>query len=77
MAGLQGKKLTDYFNANTESWLGARYIINGKDKNQLIMSYVLHYYAAISYNFYLYMSKKLNNKNFFMHILNVSRTQET
>lgn len=45
-----GKKLTDYFNANTESWLGARYIINGKDKNQLIMSYVLHYYAAISYN---------------------------
>lgn len=44
-----GKKLADYFNTNTESWLGARYIINGKDKNQLIMSYALQYYAAISY----------------------------
>lgn len=44
-----GRKLADYFNANTESWLGARYIINGKDKNQLIMSYALQYYASISY----------------------------
>jgi len=44
-----GKKLADYFSPNTESWLGARYIINGKDKNQLIMSYALQYYASISY----------------------------
>lgn len=44
-----GKRLSDYFNTKSEFWLNARRIINGIDKNQLIKSYALNYYAAISY----------------------------
>lgn len=44
-----GKKLIDYFNPTTESWLNARRIINGVDKQQLIKSYAMKYYASISY----------------------------
>ena len=44
-----GTKLADYFNATTEDWVGARWIINGKDKANLIASYGHAYYAALSY----------------------------
>lgn len=44
-----GKKLPDYFNPNKADWVGARAIINGKDKASLIAGYGEAYYAAISY----------------------------
>jgi len=44
-----GKSLKDYFNPGKEDWVNARRIINGLDKAQLISSYGLHYYAAISH----------------------------
>lgn len=44
-----GKKLADYFNSSTEDWVGARRIINGIDKANLIAGYGRAYYAAISY----------------------------
>ncbi|OBZ93765.1 chitinase [Pararhizobium polonicum] len=44
-----GKSLSDYFSAQSANWQDARKIINGKDKAQLIASYALKYYAAISY----------------------------
>lgn len=44
-----GKKLSDYFNAKKEDWIGARRIINGTDKANLIAEYAKQYYAAISY----------------------------
>lgn len=44
-----GKKLGDYFNTQRADWKGARRIINGQDKAELIQSYALKYYAAISY----------------------------
>jgi len=44
-----GKKLGDYFGPGKADWSNARRIINGTDKAQLIASYGLKYYAAISY----------------------------
>ena len=44
-----GKKLADYFNAQTEDWKNARRIINGIDKADAIKEYALKYYACISY----------------------------
>lgn len=44
-----GKKLSHYFNPETEDWKGARKIINGTDKADLIGAYGLRYYGAISY----------------------------
>lgn len=44
-----GKKFVDYFNGPKADWKGARRIINGTDKADLIASYALKYYAAISY----------------------------
>ena len=44
-----GLKLADFFNPATEDWVGARKIINGKDKANLIASYGHGYYAALSY----------------------------
>ena len=44
-----GKKFSDYFDGQKSDWLGARRIINGTDKADLIRSYALKYYAAISY----------------------------
>lgn len=44
-----GKKLADYFSTTKEDWIGARYVINGKDKARLISDYAHTYYAAISY----------------------------
>ena len=44
-----GKKLGDYFNAKSDSWMTARRIVNGTDKARLISSYALRYYEAISY----------------------------
>jgi len=43
-----GKKLSDYFNKGKEDWVGARRIINGTDKANLIAHYALQFYAAIS-----------------------------
>lgn len=42
-------KLEDYFAGSKADWKGARKIINGTDKADLIGSYALKYYAAISY----------------------------
>jgi len=50
-----GKKFSDYFSKNPDgtvakdNWVGARAIINGNDKAQLIANYAKSYYAAISY----------------------------
>ncbi|MBB95939.1 MAG: hypothetical protein CML68_15270 [Rhodobacteraceae bacterium] len=44
-----GKKFADYFSPTKEDWTGARRIINGTDKKELIASYAKRYYAAISY----------------------------
>jgi hypothetical protein len=44
-----GKKLSDYFSAGRADWVNARRIINGLDKAQLVGSYAMKYYAAISY----------------------------
>lgn len=44
-----GKKFADYLNATRADWVGARRIINGRDKADLIAGYALNYYAAISY----------------------------
>ncbi len=43
------KKLSDYFKGENADWYGARRIINGKDKADLIQDYALKYYACISY----------------------------
>ncbi|MFK0206481.1 hypothetical protein [Agrobacterium sp. NPDC090283] len=42
-------KLADFFSGAKADWKGARKIINGTDKADLIASYGLKYYAAISY----------------------------
>ena len=47
-----GKKLSDYFNPETEDWINARRIINGLDKASLIAGYARQYYAAISHTIY-------------------------
>jgi hypothetical protein len=44
-----GKKLSGYFNEQTEDWRNARKIINRLDKADLIADYAKKYYAAISY----------------------------
>ena len=44
-----GKRFADYFAGTRADWRGARRIINGTDKAELIASYGLKYYAAISY----------------------------
>lgn len=44
-----GRKLADHFNPTREDWVGARRIINGTDKANLVASYAKHYYAALSY----------------------------
>jgi len=53
-AGMEGglftsKKFADYFNRTTEDWRGARRIINGLDRADLVAEYARAYYAAISY----------------------------
>jgi len=48
MRGLfTGKKLNDYFNANTCDWLNARRIINGTDHAELIAGYAQKFYNAL------------------------------
>ncbi|MFA6069810.1 MAG: hypothetical protein WC810_14600 [Janthinobacterium sp.] len=42
-----GKKLSDYFNDTKEDWLGARKIINGSDKKELIASYGKVFLSAL------------------------------
>jgi len=44
-----GRKLADYFNPARADWVGARRIINGTDKANLIAGYCQQYYAALSY----------------------------
>jgi putative chitinase len=44
-----GKKLADYFNANTENWKNARRIINGNDCDDIIAIYAKKFYSAISH----------------------------
>jgi hypothetical protein len=51
-AGMQsgaftGKKLGDYFSLSREGWTGARRIINGRDKAELVASYGKLYLAAL------------------------------
>lgn len=48
MSGLfTGKKLSDYFNANTSDWLNARRIINGTDRAELIAGYAQKFHNAL------------------------------
>jgi hypothetical protein len=42
-----GKRLADYFSNSREDWTGARRIINGRDKAQLVAGYGRQYLAAI------------------------------
>ena len=44
-----GKKLADYFSPSREDWRGARRVINGVDKADLIADIAQRYYAAISH----------------------------
>lgn len=44
-----GKKLADYFDGAKQDWKGARRIVNGQDKADLIAGIARKYYAAISY----------------------------
>ena len=44
-----GRKLEQYFNGATADWRGARRIINGIDKADLIAGHAKQFYAAISY----------------------------
>jgi hypothetical protein len=51
-AGMQsgaftGKKLGDYFSLTRDDWTGARRIINGRDKAELVASYGKQYLAAL------------------------------
>ena len=43
-----GKKLADYFNANSTDWLGARRIINGLDCAAQIAGYAIHFRRALA-----------------------------
>lgn len=43
-----GKKLSDYFNATTTDWVGARKIINGLDKAASLASYAIIFYKALN-----------------------------
>ena len=42
-----GKKLGDYFKNGSEDWVGARYIINGQDRAQVIAGFGRDFNAAI------------------------------
>jgi hypothetical protein len=44
-----GRRLADYFNPQREDWVGARRIINGLDKANLVAAYARQYYAGLSY----------------------------
>lgn len=44
-----GRKLADYFATSREDWRGARRIINGVDKADLIANVAQRYYGAISH----------------------------
>jgi putative chitinase len=44
-----GRKLADYFNPTTANWVGARRIINGLDRADLIAGYGKAFYAALSH----------------------------
>jgi predicted chitinase len=44
-----GKKLSDFFSAGKADWRNARKIINGIERADLVASYAMKYYAAISY----------------------------
>lgn len=44
-----GKKLSDYFNKTKEDWVNARRIINGLDRAQMVASYAIKFYSALSY----------------------------
>jgi hypothetical protein len=44
-----GKKFEDYFHGWTQDWRGARRIINGLDRADLVADHARDYYAAISY----------------------------
>lgn len=44
-----GRKFADYFIGEKADWINARRIINVMDKAELVASYALRYYAAISY----------------------------
>jgi putative chitinase len=43
-----GKKLADYFGPEQEDWVGARAIINGKDRAELVAGYGRAYCAALA-----------------------------
>ena len=43
-----GKKLADYFNAQTCDWLNARRIINGTDRAALVAGYAQKFYQALT-----------------------------
>lgn len=42
-----GKHLGNYFNKTTEDWIGARFIINGQDRANLIAGYGKSFYKAL------------------------------
>ncbi len=44
-----GKKLADYFDRSRADWTGARRIVNGTDRANLIAGYGKAYYAALSH----------------------------
>lgn len=44
-----GRRLAQYFSASKENWVGARAIINGKDKANAIAEYGKRYYACLSH----------------------------
>lgn len=44
-----GRKLADYFWEKKEDWRGARRIINGSERADLVASYAKAYYSCISY----------------------------
>ena len=44
-----GRMLADYFNSQVEDSVGAREVLNGRNKANLVAGYAMQYYAAISY----------------------------
>ena len=44
-----GKKFSDYFSSTKDNWVGARRIINGRDKDLLVANYAKVFYSAISF----------------------------
>jgi len=49
LGSFTGVGFSKFFNPSTEDWVGARKIINGKDKAQLIAGHAQLFYAAISH----------------------------